>query len=737
MFFTSEIRSTKSWVKLPKSNRLFEEESAYESISSLEPANHEFETYTRTATSSNLNSLNTNIKSTSVDYGFESSNNSTSPSTSSKLTNSLDNNQQLKHSTLNVNTSNQNNNVQKKLLNFIAESYVENKSKQNQENNLYKKLLEKLQKSSIDLPANIPLLCVESFNKNDQQWTKLNMRFISSGINIRLVEINKGVPINALFYLSDLDMIYVKTYNLDGDDLEGYVPRQSCKPINSKELKLGTLNNYHSKSTESNNIHLIPGDYSLSNITNTNNTTNLLNSIAIDTNSMPNNDDSIKYHSLSTEMEYDNINSNQEDEYAKLNENNNPILNPVQLFNENKSNIINERRHSLFSVGSQRIQDCFTYEINNLDMIRSQLIKESTALNSKNNNNTTTNTTSNNNNNNYSEISAINSNNNENNHLNNIQSKRDLTHFSVTNYQLVNDYEETNGESLIENKELSPKSVNKCLLNMQSRSRLPISIRSNLNLGLIDEKKNRNESINNRSSFRAIGFNNFTYKSPLVVDNGYGKNSEKKPAPATENDMSSRLQTPKDNRSAKNARRSLDSSLANGYLDPRLYSVSIDIDELKQNQQQKTETNRNEQIKNDNSLFSELDIKKIELDSLQEENMIDCSQTKKSCITKEKEMNSSLNKNEKIWTVILKHEAKNFQEITVVPGMMVMVIKEYGDWIYVKLVGFEKSNLELAQQHGMIPRSCAIDLQEIIYKSALNLNNLELNKRRKSQITAL
>ncbi len=708
---------------MPKSNRLFEEESAYESISSLEPANHEFETYTRTTTSSNL-------KSTSVDYGFESSNNSASPSTSSKLTNSLDNNQQLKHSTLNVNASNQNNNVQKKLLNFIAESYVENKSKQNQENNLFKKLLEKLQKSSIDSPANIPLLCVESFNKNDQQWTKLNLRFISSGINIRLVEINKGVPINALFYLSDLDMIYVKTYNLDGDDLEGYVPRQSCKPINSKEFKLGTLNNYHSKSAESNNIHLIPGDYSLSNITNTNNTTNLLSSIAIDANSMPNNDDSIKYHSLSTEMEYDNINSNQEDGYANLNENNNPILNPIQLFNDNKS--INERRHSFFSVGAQRIQDCFTYEINNLDAIRNQLIKESSVLNNKNDKNI-----NNNNNNNYSEISTINLNNQENsNNSNNVQSKKDLTHFSVTNYQLVNDYEETNGESLL-NKDLSPKSVNRCLLNMQSRSRLPISIRSNLNLGLIDDKKNQNDSIVNRSSFKAIGFNNFTYKSPLVVDNVIGRNSEKKPK--VDNEMPSRLLTPKDSRNAKNARRSLDSSLANGYLDPRLYSVAIEIDELKQNQPQKPEVH-DEKIKNDNSLFCELDIKKIELDSLKEEVPNESSAIKKNCITKEIDnelVSNSSNKSEKIWTVILKHEAKNFQEITVVPGMMVMVIKEYGDWIYVKLVGFEKSNLELSHQYGMIPRSCAIDLQEIIYKSAINLNNLEMNKRRKSQITAL
>jgi hypothetical protein len=174
---------------------MFEDESAYESLSSLEPANHEFESYTRTSIASSITNINNNLKSTSVDYGFESSNNSTSPSTCSKLIpiNSNNMSEAQKHSTLNVYQTNSNN-LNKKLLHFITESYAESKLNHCQmiETNLYRKLLEKLQKSSIDMPANLPLLCVESFSRNDMIWSKLNARFISSGINIRLVEINKG-----------------------------------------------------------------------------------------------------------------------------------------------------------------------------------------------------------------------------------------------------------------------------------------------------------------------------------------------------------------------------------------------------------------------------------------------------------------------------------------------------------------------------------------------------------------
>lgn len=50
---------------------------------------------------------------------------------------------------------------------------------------------------------------------------------------MRLIELNKGMPVVALFYLTCLDLIYVKTV----EDVIGYVPRDCCRPI-CKSLSL-------------------------------------------------------------------------------------------------------------------------------------------------------------------------------------------------------------------------------------------------------------------------------------------------------------------------------------------------------------------------------------------------------------------------------------------------------------------------------------------------------------------
>ncbi len=256
-------------------------------------------------------------------------------------------------------------------------------------------------------------------------------------------------------------MVYVKTYNLDGDDLEGYVPRQCCKPINSRELKpqpfafQQTIVDQRSPTTAKN-----------ASLTKENDNFN---------------DDSIKYHSLSSELEYDNkFKKNQEESIFINKENKNNNNNDVFFENDFKNN---ERRHSLFSNNKQKnhndpIQDCLTYDLKNVESIRYQLINGTDNTNKK--------TVSNNN---YSEICI----NNEN--------KKDTTHFSVTNYQLVNDYDEAN---------INDEKADS-LLSMQSRSRLPISFSSNLNLALEKQTSLQSNEINTK----LIGFNNLTYKSPL------------------------------------------------------------------------------------------------------------------------------------------------------------------------------------------------------------------------------
>lgn len=94
---------------------------------------------------------------------------------------------------------------------------------------LYAKILDKLARSSVETPANVPLLCVHTFSRNDANWVQLSAKFNAAGLNVRLIELAKGVPVNAQFYLSNLDLIYLKT----AEDLVGYVPRKCCRPVSA------------------------------------------------------------------------------------------------------------------------------------------------------------------------------------------------------------------------------------------------------------------------------------------------------------------------------------------------------------------------------------------------------------------------------------------------------------------------------------------------------------------------
>ncbi|CAF0740674.1 unnamed protein product [Brachionus calyciflorus] len=565
-FIKKKIKSTKSWVKLPKSARIFQEiDGTYESVSSMEPANHEFESYTRVKKLENLDKV-----------------------TKSPL---------LKHSTLNSKVENEF---------FYGDS-------------LHSKIIEKLGKSSIETPANIPILCINSFNLNDPKWVQLKSKFSSCGLNVRLIELQKGVPVNAMFYLSNLDLIYVKT----ADDLEGYVPRDCCKPITcSNEIN-------PKKITIPNKVGFRP----LKSISSDTDTLNTNSNNYSDEKSNVN--DSIKYHSLSIESEYDDLiesnNNNNEEENMRPTKIKSNL--PSYHFDNNNSN---------FSVLNPDYSLCKYRDSG----YRSEI-------------------------------------------------ENNITNFS-SNYKILD-----------ENFDNFDTKTSKCLLSMQSRSRLPISIKSNLNLTLMDDQNflpcdmqndfcyDHKNSFLNQANFR------MSARQPR-----YKKNEFKR----------------------SNIRRSLDSYLTSqndtGRLPAAFYAVSIDLDD--ENKEKNLEINSSDLM-----YYPDLDLNKIELDSLNDISMQKSQQQ------------------DKIWTIILKHDARNFQEISVSPGMLVLVIKEFNEMLYVKLIGYENSSLKLSQQYGMIPKNCAVDLQEIIYRSNKNLNmfdqqqihnnnnNNNNNNRRKSQITAL
>jgi hypothetical protein len=530
-----------------------------------------------------------NLKSFSVDYGFECLN-SQSPSivASSTTTNS---NHQIKHSTLNSNltsssassssssASNSNSGAMANSTDLLL-LYNENlRYIQKNEYELYSKILDRLSKSSMERPAHVPLLCVTTFSLNDSKWLKFCQRLSSLGINVRLIEIVKGVPVNALFYLSNLDLIYVRT----ADDLEGYLPKDCCKPIIC--CKIINQNDYISEQVGCESA-----------IKTSENSSVEFNFIPIQEN--VNGDmterDSIKYHSLSS-SEYDELN----EQHAQNQE------------HESKED------YTLYKTRDSGYKS--ELESNNANTRLSLYGKQ--------------------------------------------QMNPPVTE--------TNDYFSLTEQNYDTNKKLSPQ---KYLISTQSRSRLPISVSSNLNLTLVNPGVKQYE-----------GFTNKTYvnQSPKIG------------TPKLENRKSSEFQR------AKNSRRSLDSSLTqshhfltaynnntnNNSQNNKFFAVPIDLTE-------------------DKKTFQDLDLRKIELDSLSDYNTI----------------NTEIESGAKLWTVILRHEARNFQEISVLPGMLIHIIKQFNDWIYVKLIGYEKSNLEVAQQYGIIPRSCVADLNEKVY-SQLNQNN--------------
>lgn len=570
-----------------------DQEAIYESIA----AANEFERYIKL----NPNNINTNTtNSIQVDCGFEISPRNGKGTVSATLDTKSP---LMKHSTLNP----KENNFKPTTTGEIYEIETLN---------LYEKILEKLSKSSIESPANIPILCVSSFCFNDATWMLLSTKFSSSGLNVRLIELAKGVPVNALFYLSNLDLIYVRT----AYDTEGYVPRECCRPIGGSSFQLSPTNTVHSfnysnttgsdelKFNPSQNPPLLPAR--AINYTYGSNEEQVL----MDEKKL--NDESIKYHS-------------------------------IWVDSENYENLVDEKCKKMsdfYSIG--------TDESNN------QHTESSTHSND------------------YMKLTR------DSGYKSEIDNQ---TQFSSSTYY-----------KLLDEVPPAKQIEDKYLMNMQSRSRLPISIRSNLNLTLID--------------------------APQQFSNGDSKNmSEFK---------------------RNHIRRSLDSSIANGgYANNNsnnkgaFYAVSIELDEQCKSESE-AKANSNNPIDN---LYPDLDVDKIELDSLDLNNQPNQSHN----------MDVKLDEN-KVWTVVLKHEARNFQELTVLPGMFVQVIKQFSDLMYVKLIGF---NDQQTPQFGLIPKQCAINLHEFINGSTngsfhstcqtttttdLLVNNFDLQyKRRKSQIKAL
>jgi hypothetical protein len=223
------------------------------------------------------------------------------------------------------------------------------------------------------------------------------------------------------------------------------------------------------------------------------------------------------------------------------------------------------------------------------------------------------------------------------------------------------------------------------LVNLKKGSRLPISIKSSLNLSLMDKKL---ETPTTGAAIRR-GEDHFEVKS---CEFGRIK-----------------------------ARRSLDLNAirTNSYSNNNEFTI--------------VPINFEDDLKVEEStlnLFPDLDVRQIELDSMRDkpENKLT------NAIAYKTNTGKQVNK---VWTVILSYKASSFQAIDVVPGMLVFVITEYDKWLYVKVIDHEKedSNTLIKQQTkcGIIPRSCAVDLEDL-KKDFIKMNR---NQRRKSQITAI
>lgn len=207
--------------------------------------------------------------------------------------------------------------------------------------------------------------------------------------DIILLDLNQGVPVNALFYIPDFDLICVRT----SDEFEGCIPRDDLKPVLSAGFGSSNQNN---------------------------NATNCMNDCKSE-------DGSIKYHSLSIGTEYENLRTEDgENPYAAI---------PVDIASQ--------------SSGSQQP---------NYDYYAKQP-----------------------------------------NSGNGTRDTRDSGHSSdsenMTQFQTNNDYETTD-DAVVATATATTTETVSCLENMQSRSRVPISLGSeSLNLTVMNNKMATNRNV--------------------------------------------------------------------------------------------------------------------------------------------------------------------------------------------------------------------------------------------------
>lgn len=644
-FIKRKIKSSKSWAKIPK-HKFFQEESIYATVTSPELASQEFENFTRP-----FNYGNSTNNASSLDYGFGSR--APSMSLNSPVPSSIINvneNRMQKQSTIDTRNCNIRSSL-RHTSNSCFSHCTNNDHRINERDNyFYFKIIQRLKRCSIESPANIPILTIHSFKSNMPKWIYLTQQFISFHKNdMRLIDLDHGVPVNALFYSTDFDLIYVRT----AEEIEGYVPRDNCKPIVASEEKANNggkncVNNDH----DINSGNLIQSCYAALPGNFENYKENDMNCSG--------EDGSIKYHSLSIGTDYENVQNDDENPYSNI-----PI--------ESETN------------SREKIDQNFDY----LCAKTHDLVKN---LNSD------------------------------------TRDTRDSGYRSdaenanqFSNNLLDNDYENT-VDYVIDN--LAAEShVGKCLENMQSRSRLPISVSSNLNLTVMNDRvgKRLENTIENDDFKASLGsYNNPIYKSPSPVIS----NSEQS-LMSSLNKKTPSLETSAFQRSK--IRRSLDSNLLLDSQKTTFQSVEINIDETSTNYNRTLHLfKQKENSQAQRQPYPDLDVNKIELDSMTDNCQVPIN---------------IINKVKKLWTVVLEHKANACQEISVMPGMLVIVVKQYKNWLYIKLV--ESDNLGTAknsapQMYGFIPRYCAVDLQEIIAKSNLSqMANVPNFKTRRSQITAL
>ncbi len=120
------------------------------------------------------------------------------------------------------------------------------------------------------------------------------------------------------------------------------------------------------------------------------------------------------------------------------------------------------------------------------------------------------------------------------------------------------------------------------------------------------------------------------------------------------------------------------------------------------------------------AICPDLDIDKIEQDSMTDSGY------------------EMLNKHKKVWTVISRYDAKNSQEMSVVPGQLVVIVREYKTWLYIKVVE-SQDGVRAQQMYGFVPRGCIIDLQDEIEKNENERQRLNCGqyRPRRSLMTAL